>query len=216
MLTLYLEDRGGDLMERIERWSEQRGLGAWEPRLRRGCRKEGGTHQFSQVEERMQRLSGHQWKGASEGFSRIWWSFHYPVSPKNIPKCGLLPHFCDLIMGALSQRAGRLTPAFLHTGFESGLLASLPISECSVGMAEHDESSSVQIIMCRVDCCLMTNPLAYMSTLALIHDAELLLTVLSFSYLCSLVFLTCNKFSSLSFLICSLTFSSFCFCLWAG
>ena len=127
------------------------------------------------------------------------------MTPKNIPKCGLPPDFCDLIMGALSQRAGRLTPAFLHTGFESGLLASLPISECSVGMAEHDESSSVQIIMCRVDCCLMTNPPAYMSTLALIHDAELLLTVLSFSYLCSLVFLTCNKFSSLSFLICSLT-----------
>ena len=68
------------------------------------------------------------------------------------------PRFCDLIMGALSQRAGRLAPAFLHTGFESGLLASLPISEHSVGTAEHAESSSVQIITCRVDCCLMNNP----------------------------------------------------------
>ena len=123
------------------------------------------------------------------------------------------PRFCDLIMGALSQRAGRLAPAFLHTGFESGLLASLPISEHLVGTAEHAESSSVQIITCRVDCCLMNNPPACISTLALTHDAELLLPVLSFSYLCSLVFLTSNKFSSFSFLICSLTFSSFFFCL---
>lgn len=200
-------------MERIERWSEQRGLRAQtEAWLSEGVR----THQFSQVEGRMQRLSGHQWKGASEGLSRIWGSFHYPVTPENVPKCGLPPHFCDLIMEALSQRAGRLTPAFLHTGFESGLLASLPISECSVGMAEHDESSSVQIIMCRVDCCLMTNPPAYISTLALIHDTELLLTVLSFSFLCSLVFSASNKFSSFSFLVCSLMFPSFFFCLWAG
>lgn len=120
--------------------------------------------------------------------------------------------FCDLTTGALSPRAGRSAPAFLHTGFESGLLI-LPISERSVGMAEHAESSSVQIIMCRVDCCLMTNPPACISARALIHDTELLLTLLSFSYRCSLVLLTSSKFSSFSFLICSLMFSSFFFCL---
>lgn len=65
---VFRRHRGGDLVERIERWSEQRGLRAQtEAWLSEG----GRTHQFSQVEGRMQRLSGHQWKGASEGLSRI-------------------------------------------------------------------------------------------------------------------------------------------------